>query len=243
MLEEVKKCIKEEFSNYDLDNMSTYELSHAIFDIVNEIVNNKPKTGDTVIFLDIDGSLRYRNKVKVDGFTVYNEYNWSLHSSEVSVYTGNPEELKSLIANLYLKGASSTLGYEIEYKAEFKIKEKEVKTMSTLNKMIEMNKESALNTSKIELGKSANKLIISKVAPQLPMMVRGYADSPLAELVVGNLIAGLLIQFAGDNPKAKILSEAMIAAGTQVAIESFNIPELLNELLSNVAIPSVQVED
>lgn len=126
---------------------------------------------------------------------------------------------------------------------KIKIKEKE-NTMKnrTINKMLEINKATAVHSAKVQLGKTANKLIVSKVKPQLPRYVRGYADSPLAELVVGNIVAGLLIQFAPNDKRAEIVSEAMIAAGTQVAIESFNIPEMLNELLDSVDISTLTNE-
>ena len=82
-------------------------------------------------------------------------------------------------------------------------------------------------------------MVLDKLKPQLPGYVRGYADSPLAELVVGNIVAGLLMQFAPSNEKAAILANAMIAAGTQVAVESMNIPELIADLLDSVDISEV----
>ena len=106
--------------------------------------------------------------------------------------------------------------------------------------MLETNKNTAMYTAKIQLGKTANKVVLDKIKPQLPMFVKGYADSPIAELVVGNVVAGLLMQFAPNNEKATILAQAMIAAGTQVAVESLNIPELVSELLDSVDISGIK---
>lgn len=194
----------------------------------------------SVLFLDKD-KICYRTSFEIIGNRVQNSYGLDIDINSTIPYTDDPKHLKEVLSIFYKKLKAGEITDEF-FGETFTspgtkppiIDMKESKMKDVLGKMMEVNKESAIRSAKVEMGKAANQLVLDKLTPRLPMMVRGYADSPLAELIVGNVVAGLLIQFAPGNDKAQILSDAMIAAGVQVALESFDIPALVNELLENI---------
>lgn len=181
----------------------------------------------SVIFIE-RGEFRFRSSFYIDNEskTVHNDYGFNKGFDEIYPTDEYPSDVKEALNN-YIR----TVTFADKQTGNVNMKN------DLFGKMIEENKKNLANSAKIELGKSANRTVISKIKPKLPMMARGYADTIVGEIVVGNIVAALLMQFAGDNKKAQILSEAMIAAGAQVALESFDIPGLVQELLDNVTIP------
>ncbi|MCP3899149.1 MAG: hypothetical protein GY707_05445 [Desulfobacteraceae bacterium] len=190
---------------------------------------------NAILFME-NGTICYRKVFNISDNRVKNDWGLDLSILDVIPYEDNPKQLKEVLM-VFIK---KLLNGEIDdsFFCDTIKHKKESKMNTVLDKMLDANKESAVRSAKVEMGKAANKLVLEKVTPQLPMMVRGYADSPLAELIVGNVVAGLLIQFAPGNEKAQVLSDAMIAAGVQVALETFDIPGLVSDLLENVDMPT-----
>jgi len=232
-----------------LNNEVYYEIfikmKEAFYNIGSYYYEDSLEKADCILFYNNDnGKIGYRKTYAIKDGIIFNQFGFKKYTNEVVPYEGDPEILKEILKEFVINfmgdnimtvestvpGAGSP---EINLGSKNMIK-------NTVEKMIETNKVSAVRTAKMELGKSANKLVLDKLKPQLPMIVRGYAESPIAELVVGNIVAGLLIQFAPNNKKANILSDAMIAAGVQVAVEQFDIPGLVKELLANVDITGLE---
>jgi len=242
-----------EVGNLVVANWSTSDIQESIFLRLQRDAFEVDTRTKNILFFE-GGEIRYRSVFSVNNNYITNDYGFIKHTSEVVAYNADPrllkEEINAFITGLdgeyTLKNRENNLAdANIVTGRDFEMNtiKRENKMKDVFNKMLEVNKESAINTAKVELGKSANKLVLAKITPQLPMMVRGYADSPLSELVVANVVAGMLMQFAPNNEKAKVLSEAMIAAGAQVAIESFDIPGLVNDLLANVDISGLTEDD
>lgn len=86
-------------------------------------------------------------------------------------------------------------------------------------------------------GKVLNKALLTKIRPQLPMLARGYADHALANVVVANIANFAVSNFASDNAKAKLAADAMMIAAMTEFLSSFNVEDIVAELLEGVTLP------
>ena len=221
---------------------SEYNIQYNIFTKLLEQSNDVDINDcDCILFFE-QGQIRYRKTftVTVSGNMVYNRFGFKEYIDEVIPYNKDPEYFKQIIKKFVselkmgnIQHNNNVDNIKIANQKTDNIK-KGNKMKDVVNKMIEANKENAVSMAKLEMGKSANRLVLDKVKPKLPMYVQGYADSPLAELVIANIVSAMLIQFASKNKKAEVLANAMLEAGMQTAIESFDVPGLVKELLANV---------
>ena len=109
--------------------------------------------------------------------------------------------------------------------------------------LVAANKDAAILAAKLEAGKILNKQVIKLIKPKLHPLVRGYADSPLASVVLANIVGFAIKQYAGDNAKAGQLAEMMLQASAVESISALNIDGLIDDLLSSVKLPkSVRAE-
>lgn len=109
--------------------------------------------------------------------------------------------------------------------------------------LITANKDAAILAAKLEAGKILNKQVIKLIKPKLHPLVRGYADSPLASVVLANVVGFAIKQYAGDNAKAGQLAEMMLQASAVESVSALNIEGLIDDLLSSVKLPkSVRAE-
>jgi len=99
---------------------------------------------------------------------------------------------------------------------------------------MDVNKEAIKLAAKLEVGKVATAQLKKVVKPKLPMMVRGYADSPLFDIVLANAVGIALREYAPGNEKAQIVSEAMIQSAAVELMTSFNINDMVNDMLENI---------
>lgn len=112
------------------------------------------------------------------------------------------------------------------------------KNMNTkLQNVTDANVIAAKVAVQITTGNMLNKALIAKIRPQLPMMVRGYSDHALMEVIVANIANFSVQNFAENNAKAKWATEAMMIASMSTLMQSFNIDEVLSEFLEGVVIP------
>ena len=109
--------------------------------------------------------------------------------------------------------------------------------MNAKDKMIESNKTALQLAGLVTAGNVLNKTMLNKLRPQLPMLVRGYSDHVLAEVALANIVSFAVQNFAADNTKAKVASEAMLAAAMANFMASFNIEDIIAEVLSEVNLP------
>lgn len=99
---------------------------------------------------------------------------------------------------------------------------------------LEVNKASLQTAATIELGNVAISTISKKIGGSLPLMLRGYKDHPLFEVLVANIATMAINHFAPENEKGKVISEAMMQAAMLKMVQSFNIPEMVNELIEDI---------
>ena len=97
--------------------------------------------------------------------------------------------------------------------------------------MVDQNKTSFQASAKRRIGKLFNDKLVSLIKPKLPMMVKGYVDTEIGRYVLTNLFAAALIKFGYNHDKLILLAEAGIDDATDQFLGSFNIEEIINELI------------
>ena len=128
-----------------------------------------------------------------------------------------------------VKGAASRTSYTITPTAQ------EPK-MSKINTLIEINKTSASSAAFMEAGYIANKQLGKVLGKQLPMMVRGYADTPLGHLVLANLALLAIEHFRPDQRQLRRLAQAMQVQAYQELLKELDIDGMIDDLLENGSI-------
>jgi hypothetical protein len=116
-------------------------------------------------------------------------------------------------------------------------------SMSKVSQQLEKNKSAALAAAKITAGKAINNKLMKLVKPKLPMMMRGYTDSPFAKVVLANATGLAIQQFLPDNKKANKAAELMLNAAALQMLESFDLEGMLDELLKGAKIEKVLDSD
>lgn len=116
---------------------------------------------------------------------------------------------------------------------------KEEQTMAQAPKtkaavLVAQNKEALVTAAKIEAGSIATKRIMDLVKPKLPMMLRGYADTAVARVVVANLFSLGVQQYAAGNKKAEIIADAMMQGAMLEFVKSFNIEQIVEQVTKGV---------
>jgi len=102
---------------------------------------------------------------------------------------------------------------------------------------LDTNKEALRIAAGLEAGKIINNKLVELVKPRIPVYARGYIDSPIGKAVLANAVASAMIHFLPTNQKATAAAEAMVQAGMVGFVGSFNIEEMINELLEGVTLP------
>lgn len=104
----------------------------------------------------------------------------------------------------------------------------------TANILVEGNKGAFKESAKRRTGKMLNDRLVGMVAPKLPMMVRGYADTELGRAMIANLLAGAIVHFGYKHDKLTLAADAMVTAAMDDFVGSFNIEDMVNDLVDGV---------
>ena len=103
-----------------------------------------------------------------------------------------------------------------------------------VEQILNVNTQAAKVAAQVTAGKTINTALIEKIKPQLPIMVRGYAETPIGAVVVANIVNYGVSAFASDNEKALWIADALMVAAMSEFIESFNVDKLVKELVDSV---------
>lgn len=87
----------------------------------------------------------------------------------------------------------------------------------------------------LEAGRLANKQVTKVLAKRLPIMVRGYADTPFGRLVVANMATVAAAHFRGEDETLGKLTEAMQVQAYQEMLQCLEIETFLDELMENAS--------
>lgn len=112
-----------------------------------------------------------------------------------------------------------------------------IKTTATA--IVAANKNAAVNAAKLEAGSIVLKKVSTIAASKAPFMVRGYVDTAVGRVVIANLLNFAVSQYAPGNRKAVIAADAAMQAAMLELVQSFNIGEMLDEVLKGVNLSSL----
>lgn len=116
----------------------------------------------------------------------------------------------------------------------------EEKTMSKVNAIVTANKTAAQTAVKIEAGNIALDKLAKLLSPRMPFGTSSYLKSPLGKVVMANLISFAINQYAANNPKAKIIGDAVMDAAALELVQSFNISALIDDLVGSINLTGLE---
>lgn len=107
--------------------------------------------------------------------------------------------------------------------------------MTKVAQAIDTNKNAAILAAQLEAGRLANKHATKLISGKLPLMVKGYADTPLARLAFANAIKFAVDNYGGKFGNHKELaaqvSEAMVVSAYSEIIANFDIDSMIEQFL------------
>ena len=106
---------------------------------------------------------------------------------------------------------------------------------TTLN-TLEQNKQAAIIAAKVDAGRIINKQVIKQLKPHVPMLLRGYLDTPLAPVIAANVVA--MIGNHTDNSKVKKVSELMLLGAADATVQSLNLDKIIDDVLAGIKLPA-----
>lgn len=109
-------------------------------------------------------------------------------------------------------------------------------TMSLIENLVEKNKQTATSAGFMEAGRIANNQIVKLATPHLPILARGYLNTPIGKLVVANLAQLGASKFRPGDQRLAKLTSAMMVQSWQEVFNDFDIEGMIEQLLSNSAI-------
>ena len=114
---------------------------------------------------------------------------------------------------------------------------------STATAIVAANKNAAVNAAKLEAGSIVLKKVSGIAASKAPFMVRGYVDTAVGRVVIANLLNFAVSQYAPGNRKAVIAADAAMQAAMLELVQSFNVGEMIDEVLKGVNLSSLIESD
>ena len=105
--------------------------------------------------------------------------------------------------------------------------------MTKLAQAVIVNKQAAVSAAVLETGRIANNTALKLVKPKLPMVMRGYVDTPFGKLAVANAFLMAINHFKPDSDILQRVGNGMVVAAYQEVIQNFNIEEIIEGLLGD----------
>ena len=144
----------------------------------------------------------------------------------------------SMCMDTFKEYASKDIQHPLETK-QTKTTKKETfmsKLKTTTLNTLEQNKQAAIIAAKVDAGRIINKQVIKQLKPHVPMLLRGYLDTPLAPVIAANVVA--MIGNHTDNSKVKKVSELMLLGAADATVQSFNLDKIIDDVLAGIKLPA-----
>lgn len=122
------------------------------------------------------------------------------------------------------------------YRAPLTLSEYKEKTMSQIDQIVDKNKQTAVSAAFMEAGRIANNQVAKIASKQLPVMVRGYAETPVGKLVLANIANFAAQKLRPQDQRLGKLTGAMMVQAYQELYADFDIEQMLEDLLENSTI-------
>lgn len=107
------------------------------------------------------------------------------------------------------------------------------KIAQTATAVIESNKSAATQAGYLEAGRLANKQAAKLAGKHLPIMLRGYADTAIGQLVIANLAQIAVKQLRPNDPTLVKLTDAMTVQAFQGLYQTVDLDGIIDSLLSS----------
>lgn len=109
--------------------------------------------------------------------------------------------------------------------------------MTKLAQVIATNKSAVTTAAQLEAGRIANKYASKLISGKLPMMVRGYADTPVARLLLANTVSFVASNYSeklGDKSAiVQSVADAMVVSAYSEMLAHFDIDSFIEEFFSS----------
>lgn len=122
---------------------------------------------------------------------------------------------------------------EISQRLEAKTEAPTKMKLPTLQEMIATNTAAVGTAAQLETGRVANKQLAKIVGKKLKPEHAALLESPLGQIVLANGVILLGKSVYPDNPLLKKVSNAMLVTAIQDLLAGFDIPGVIEELLSS----------
>ncbi|MCF6331001.1 MAG: hypothetical protein L3I99_05580 [Sulfurimonas sp.] len=113
-----------------------------------------------------------------------------------------------------------------------------LKIKDTLGIIVDANKDAGVDSAKLIAGNILNQRVNAILMKNLPAGIKliagSYLESNVGKALIANTVAGALIHTMPNNGKVALAAEAMIKSASLSLASSFNIEEIINELLDGV---------
>ena len=147
-------------------------------------------------------------------------------------------------ANMALPEEVKEIEEQLTSTKELKTKPIQTKTENTImtnlkttaTSVATQNKDAIKVAAKLEAGKIINKQVIKQLTPHLPFFVQGYAKSPLAPVIVANIVA--MVGYHTNNEKVRKVGELMLLGAADITVQSFNLDKIIDDILKGVKLPA-----
>lgn len=127
---------------------------------------------------------------------------------------------------------------QAEIKQPIKETEKMSKAQSIVSTLVASNKAAAINAGEMEAGRAINKRIAavfgSKV--KLPFGTSGMINTPIGHVVLANMFATLIREYAPDNKLAQRAADGAVKSAAYELLRDFDVPAMLDEILDGVVL-------
>ena len=187
----------------------------------------KPEVGDLYC---LRGSDRIREVLKVSVTSIEFTTGTLLKRTDVGSWSKiSVEQLALLDSNKYDEESQIVFN-----KPKQTTELKEIKPMSKLKATavasVAANKEAGIAAAKLKVGKTAINLVIQMVKPKMPIGTKGFIEHPIAGIALANAAKIAVEQMAGDNLKAKAITEAMLTYSYFELIDKIDFEGMLEEM-------------
>lgn len=114
------------------------------------------------------------------------------------------------------------------------------KGAATMNTIATQNKTAAKSAAIDAVGRAGNTAVITAIKPHLPMMIKGYAEHPMANIIAANLVNAAVQQTGVGGEKGRIVANAMIQSAYLDLARNFDIEKIVEDFLGKVPAQAVE---
>jgi len=100
--------------------------------------------------------------------------------------------------------------------------------------IFDQNKDALKRNAKRRAGQMFNDRLTNLIKPKLPMMARGYADEPWFKFALINAFAVASVKFGSTSSRLMTVTEAAVEAANDEFLGSFNLEEMIDNLLEGI---------